>query len=201
ETSEHRVLTNATSQYGECDPRKSIAAQIPAVACSCARPMKPVDLSYGCSRVCGKRTAGEHAGNAFMKGVAGTATTPEIGTGIIKSLFYLGLHATGVLPDWDKLQVCASTYDFIHSKCPHRKQKGCVWRDQFAATSHRCINLWESLGRNNGEYVCHVVDWWDACCSDREPLPPEELDCAGCGQDMYFCQCSAIGDGLRPTHL
>ena len=156
-------------------------------------------MSGGCHSVCGKRTAGKHFGDTLMHGVSGSSSTPELLSGLIKGIFYIGMHGVGALPDKDKLQVCVATFDFIHRKCPARKQKGCEMKANFERLP-RCSGVWESLGQNNGEYVCKVIDWWDACCEDREPLPLEEQSCAGCGQDMYFCNCENIGDGVRPTH-
>ncbi|CAE7396283.1 unnamed protein product [Symbiodinium sp. CCMP2456] len=194
-------VSQAGPPYPACDRSKSIAAQIPAVQCSCHAPMKPVDMSGGCGSVCGKRTAGKHFGDTLMNGVSGSSSTPELLSGLIKGIFYVGLHAAGALPDKDKLQVCVSTFDFIHTKCPARKQKGCRMVDNFERQP-RCSRVWASLGPGSGDgsYVCEMLDWWDACCEDREPLPLEEQSCAGCGQDMYFCNCANIGDGVRPTH-
>ncbi|CAE7888475.1 unnamed protein product [Symbiodinium necroappetens] len=199
-SSQPQLKSNATRVgYPPCDRTKSIAAQIPAVGCNCGAPMKPVDMSGGCHSVCGKRTAGKHFGDTLMHGVSGSSSTPELLSGLIKGIFYIGMHGVGALPDKDKLQVCVATFDFIHRKCPARKQKGCEMKANFERLP-RCSGVWESLGQNNGEYVCKVIDWWDACCEDREPLPLEEQSCAGCGQDMYFCNCENIGDGVRPTH-
>ncbi|CAE7616417.1 unnamed protein product [Symbiodinium sp. CCMP2592] len=200
-SSQPQLQSNATRAgppYPACDKTKSIAAQIPAVQCSCGEPMKGVDMSGGCGNVCGKRSAGKHFGDTLMGGVSGSSTTPELMSGLIKGIFYVGLHATGTLPDKDKLQVCVSTFDFIMRKCPARKFK-CKMVPNFDRLP-RCNKVWDALGKNNGEYVCEMLEWWDACCEDREPLPLEEQSCAGCGQDMYFCNCANIGDGVRPTH-
>ncbi|CAE7396264.1 unnamed protein product [Symbiodinium sp. CCMP2456] len=190
-------MTNMSEagQTGTCDPTLSIAQQIPAVQCSCAMPMKKVDMSY-CSRVCAKGEASTQFRNTVLKGIAGTATTPDAVGGIIKAVFYAGLHLSGTIPDWNEHTVCLSTFDFIMRKCARGFK--CMPHDM--DRSWRCHGVWDSLNNPGDSYVCKVVEWWDACCPTRDPPARDEQDCAGCGQDQYFCGCSEIGDGVRPTH-
>ena len=134
--------------------------------------------------------------------MAGSATSTDLAGGIIKGLFYATMHLTGTMPDWDELKVCMTTYDFIMRKCPSGRFK-CTDPSIAMDRTPRCHSVWDSFGRGKDDpnnYVCKVIDWWDACCETREPLQKDERSCEGCGQDMYGCQCAFIGDGVRPTH-
>ena len=134
-------------------------------------------MSY-CSRKCAKGEARQQFRDTVLSGIAGTSTTPDAVGGVIKALFYAGLHASGTMPDWDQHTVCLSTFDFIMRKCARGFR--CEYPPQMERTT-RCHGVWDSLTAGKGEYVCKVVEWWDTCCPTRDPLPLEEQDCAGCG--------------------
>ena len=176
------AVGSCKSCRGGCDPGKTLPAQIPALNYG-AKPT--TTLSNQCWERCSAaETSGKHFSDSALKFVQGMAQD----NGIVKALIYGGLHVSGVLPDWDVDYACKSTFDLIVLKCPRGYFKSSACRlnaDYFTRSNPLCAAAYDGLGKNNGEYRCAVVNWWDTCCSTKQPQ--QDDDCPQCGQDQYFC--------------